>query len=119
MHDFRSALSNKGLMDLGWVNHKFTWSNRHNDNTYTRERLDRVVVYKLWLENFVDNRVEVLTTSTSDHLPILITTRHKGFSSGSRKRPFRYEAKWAFKEDGEEVIRQAWQQHTFGPNCWA
>lgn len=77
------------------------------------------MVHKLCLENFIDNRVEVLTTGTFDHLPILVTARHKGFSSGSRKRPFRYEAKWALKEDGEEVIRQAWQQHTFDPNCWA
>lgn len=29
MTEFRVALQKNGLFDLGWINHKYTWSNRH------------------------------------------------------------------------------------------
>lgn len=44
--DFKLALESSGLIDVGWRNQKFIWSNKHHDDTFTKERLDRVVVNK-------------------------------------------------------------------------
>lgn len=40
---FKLALETNDLVDLGWKEHKSTWSNRHNNETFTKERLTRVV----------------------------------------------------------------------------
>lgn len=44
----------------------------------------------------------------SDHLPLLISAKNKSTSGLKGKRLFRFEAKWALEEDGEEIIYQAW-----------
>lgn len=43
MHNFRTTLVQCGLKDLGHFRNFFTWSNKHKTNTFTKERLDRVV----------------------------------------------------------------------------
>ena len=40
---FRQVLVKGSLFDLGWRGDKFTWSNRHEDESFTKERLDRVL----------------------------------------------------------------------------
>lgn len=81
--DFRMALVQSGLVDLGWKHQKFTWSNSHSDDTLTKERLDRGVANRLWLEVY-ENQVEVLTSGVLDHLPLLLITGAKamGFIEG-------------------------------------
>lgn len=37
MEDFKVALERNGLVDLGWKNQKYTLSNWHNDDTFTKE----------------------------------------------------------------------------------
>lgn len=46
------ALNSLGSKDVGWENQKITWNNKHQDDTFTKERLDRAVENKLWL-NFL------------------------------------------------------------------
>lgn len=43
MNDFRSALVDCQLSDLGFTGAGFTWSNRRSDGYFTKEQLDRVV----------------------------------------------------------------------------
>lgn len=57
------------------MNFEFTWSNRHQDETFAMERLDRVVVNKFWLEKMECLCVDVPTSRQLDHLSIMITIR--------------------------------------------
>lgn len=52
MVEFKVALEKNGLFDVRWRNQKYTWSNRHQDSTFTKEKLERVVVNQLWGEEF-------------------------------------------------------------------
>lgn len=47
MAKFWIALEVNGLLDLGWKKQKFTWSNRHADESFTKERFDRTVTNDL------------------------------------------------------------------------
>ena len=51
MNNFRNALEEGGLSDLGWEGDKYTWSNRHDNETFIKERLDRVVANQVWIES--------------------------------------------------------------------
>lgn len=50
MQKFRHALEVNGLYDLGWRGQKFTWANWHEDENFTKERLDRVIANIQWFE---------------------------------------------------------------------
>lgn len=52
MDNFRLALERNGLVDLGWKNQKFIWSNRHKNETFTKEMLDQVVANKNMVKCF-------------------------------------------------------------------
>lgn len=72
MEVFKLALDNNDLIDTRWKNQKFTWSNHHSNDTYTMERLDRVVATKRWLEEFGNTSVEMLVASNLDHCSLFV-----------------------------------------------
>lgn len=61
MEEFRQALESNGLYDYR-KGQKYTWINRHEDDSFTKERLDRVVANQEWLDIFRLIDVEVLTS---------------------------------------------------------
>lgn len=48
------------LFDLGCRGNRFTWSNKHSDDTFTKERLDMVVANNPWWDFFKEAWVEGL-----------------------------------------------------------
>ena len=48
MANFREALSDCSLMDLGFIGSEFTWSNNREDELLVRVRLDRGVASQTW-----------------------------------------------------------------------
>ena len=53
MEDFRKALEDCDLHDLGFTGDPFTWRNNHHvAASYKRERLDRAVAISAWRNNF-------------------------------------------------------------------
>lgn len=54
---FREVLETIGLFDLGCKRDRFKWSNKHSDDTFTKERLDRVVANNLWVSTFSNTSV--------------------------------------------------------------
>lgn len=72
MEDFRKALQDNSLSDMGWKGVKYTLSNKHFDETFTKERLDTFVAKLAWIDLFKNRLVEVLTARKSNHLPILL-----------------------------------------------
>lgn len=116
MDDSKFALERNELVDLGWKNQNFTLSNRHIDENYTKKCLDHFVANKKWLTTFSNPGVEILTTSSLYHCPLILN--NVDHNNGSvRRMIFRYEVKWALEEDGEQAVILVWKNISFSPNC--
>lgn len=46
MHSFRKVLEDCRLVDLGYKGDQYTSSNKHEDDTFTKKRLDKAVANK-------------------------------------------------------------------------
>lgn len=103
MEDFKIAFERNALVDLGWTNPKYTWSNSYKDVTFTKEHLDCVVANNNWLSKFSSPSVDALISKRSDHYSLLLNITDNS-ERRTRRRIFRCEAKWALKDDGEETI---------------
>lgn len=94
MTKFREALEMNGLMDVGRTCQKYIWSNQHQDDTFTKEILDRAIVNQKWRETFEHQKVDVLSMSRSDNEPILLNSMMKEGVGQIKIKLFRYESKW-------------------------
>jgi hypothetical protein len=75
MDNFKKALEECELDDLGFVGDAFTWRNKsRNSSTYIRERLDRAVATQAWMDRFPAYKVVNGDPRHSDHQPILVDT---------------------------------------------
>lgn len=70
---FRNILDKGSLFDLRWRGDKFTWSNKDEDASFTKERLDRVLANQILMNCYINYQVDTLTAICSDHRPILLT----------------------------------------------
>lgn len=75
MTNFTNTLVQCGLTDLGMRGNQFTWSNKHADNTFTKEKLDRVVANFSWSNLFYDWWAEILTPFCSNHKPLVLSCK--------------------------------------------
>lgn len=89
IQQFRDALDDCGLMDLGYRGPKFTWFKRNGDGEGIFERLDRGVANPAWINNFHEGYIQHLTAASSDHRPIILRTKNR---DKRRNRPFRIES---------------------------
>lgn len=67
MENFKDALEYCNLADLGHNGDSFTWSNRHSDCTFTKERLDRAVATLNRTQLFWDFWVGSLVARSFNH----------------------------------------------------
>lgn len=109
MEGFRAALEEGNLFYLRWKVNKYTWNNKREDETFTKERLDRVVANSIWTQMFNEYCVEVLPGRSSDHRSLLLSIRRRGEIRWRKRKVFRYEASWDKEEGCVEVVREAWQ----------
>ena len=71
MREFRDALDECGLMDLGYMGDKFTWRGKRAGGLVL-ERLDKAVADNGWFSLFPNTKVQRLHTHSFDHKAILI-----------------------------------------------
>lgn len=72
MENFREALEEGDLHDLGWRGDTFTRSNKRGVTSLTKERLDQVVANPGWNEKHRNVKLDVLAARSSDHKPIVL-----------------------------------------------
>ncbi|KAF5465358.1 hypothetical protein F2P56_015374 [Juglans regia] len=109
MDDFRQALMDCELGDLGFKGSQFTWYNNREGSEFTKERLDRALVNGAWQQLYDINSVTTLPVQCSNHNPILISSKNFALIQNPTRRIFIYEFAWAKKEGHEEIIKRAWQ----------
>jgi endonuclease/exonuclease/phosphatase (EEP) superfamily protein YafD len=99
MEDFRNALDNCHLGDMGFTGPRFTWSNKRHERTYTQERLDQAMANSGWYDMYKSAGVEVMVARASDHHPLLVSfnTHHSRRIRG--RRCFKFEASWVLNKE--------------------
>ncbi|GAA0151512.1 hypothetical protein LIER_10217 [Lithospermum erythrorhizon] len=75
MEFFCQVVNDCGLFDVGYSRFKYTWCNNVISPNYTRERLDRCLASKDWMDMFSQAHLVHLTTNSSNHLPIVLELR--------------------------------------------
>lgn len=105
MNEFREALDDCNLQDLGYTGDAFTWWNMQADPMAVFERLDRGVATLEWVTLLPHVSVSHLPRDRSDHKPLRISDLPLG---GGRKK-FRFEDMWLSSPGCEQVIKDAWQ----------
>ncbi|XP_071681445.1 uncharacterized protein [Lolium perenne] len=110
MAQFRNTLSFCNLHDLGFKGRPWTYDNKQDGRNNVKVRLDRVVACPIWTNLFPNYQVLHLTSSRSDHCPILLKldgSNTRASNTGQR----RYEVYWEREASLAEEIRSAWNMH--------
>jgi hypothetical protein len=102
MGKFRKLLAELELKELYLNGRRYTWSNERESGTL--ERLDRVFSTVDWEVAFPSSFLSAMSSSTSDHCPLLLTL---ALQFGSRKR-FRFESFWPKAVGFQETVEGAW-----------
>ncbi|CAM8943685.1 unnamed protein product [Rhodiola kirilowii] len=92
MENFRRALEECGLSDLGFSGYPFTFSNRREGEAEVRARLDRAVASVEWRRAFPRASVRHVQLHVSDQQLIVLDTENRCVMR--KKKMFRFEAMW-------------------------
>ncbi|KAK9666078.1 hypothetical protein RND81_14G158900 [Saponaria officinalis] len=109
MDDFRLAIDDCGLIDIGFTGEKFTWWNKRSEPDDIFERLDRGLASPEWVDTFPAINLTHLKRDRSDHIPLKLC--RGGVPKKRRNMQFRFEDMWLSSEKCEEVVREAWGIH--------
>lgn len=90
MCNFRETLEECELIDLGCEGDPFTWSNKHETVTFTKERLDRVVAIRYWFRIYNEVKVKNLVSRTSNHKPLVAYCDFLGADTVKKRKLFSY-----------------------------
>ncbi|CAM8948104.1 unnamed protein product [Rhodiola kirilowii] len=116
MNNFREALKDCGLSDLGFRGYLFTFSNRREGEHEMRARLDRAVADDHWRNSFPNAMISHCHLLTSDHQMLILDTEGSYFKR--RKKPFRFEAMWIDHPDFERVMAECWRSSLDSHQNW-
>jgi hypothetical protein len=104
MGQFRDALDECDLREINLQNRKYTWSNERRNPTLAK--LDRVFCNAEWDTAFDTHVLHALSTSLSDHCPILLSNRN----SPRRPQSFKFENYWTKLPGFLETVQSIWNK---------
>ncbi|MBA0550147.1 hypothetical protein Golob_021117 [Gossypium lobatum] len=107
IEEFREVLIDCQLIDVGYSRIWYTWERGNLPETNIRERLDRGVANRKWLELFPGGNINHLTSSLSDHCPLLISSTNECNLRGTPS--FNFKAWWIIEESIDKEIKRAWE----------
>ncbi|XP_028106254.1 uncharacterized protein LOC114305372 [Camellia sinensis] len=111
LDNFRHALEDTHLADMGFNGPLFTWSNNRVGAALVRERLDRGLANDAWQGLFPQAKVYPLACTSSDHLPLCIDLCGDKAQCEIRRdkhRIYRFEAMWLRNANCEQVVTENW-----------
>ncbi|KAL0357534.1 UNVERIFIED_CONTAM: putative mitochondrial protein [Sesamum calycinum] len=108
MRNFRNALVDCELHDIGCMGDPFTWSNRHIYPHTVSERLDRACANLDWSHLFPDASVSHIPVACSDHKAVVVQLRDRPVQTQQWSRPWRFEAAWLQSKQCEQVVENSW-----------
>jgi hypothetical protein len=101
---------------MGFSGPMFTWTNKQENESNIRVRLDRAVANGEFLSLFDAYNVENVITTTSDHYAVFIDPKKHSDEHATRlvKTGFRYEAAWLRSPDYRPMLERAWEDNSVG-----
>jgi hypothetical protein len=111
MRRFRRALDASELIEPRLQNRRYTWSNGRA--TPTLVHLDRVFCNQDWAAIFPTVSLQALSSSLSDHCPLLLCT----MLQRPRRAVFKFEHFWTRIPGFADVVAAAWAQPVQGTNA--
>lgn len=110
---FRCLLNLLELRELYLFGRRFTWSSEQESPTLTK--IDKVLVNAEWEDFFRDAHLQALSSSASDHCPLLLACD----AMVHRPRRFKFEAFWLHLDGFDEIVRAAWESAPTGSNAFS
>ncbi|XP_074360805.1 uncharacterized protein LOC141701064 [Apium graveolens] len=108
LNGFSEAISECGLVDLGYNGDKFTWERFRGTDRWVQERLDRGMANNDWCEFFPNAEVIVHEMSTSDHVPIMLQLNKQVYLPKGRR--FRFENMGIKEKECYNIIKDCWNE---------
>lgn len=96
IREFREAIRDCNLFDLGSRGYSFTWSNKQFGPQLIQEKLDRFLCNQKWRVEFYDDLATNLVHWESDHCPVLMEVKE-------RQRSLSYERKTFTRLHNEDI----------------
>ncbi|KAH9799959.1 reverse transcriptase domain-containing protein [Citrus sinensis] len=118
--EFRDAIRECSLADLGCTGRFFTWSNRRYGPNFIEERIDRFLCNKEWGNYFQELAATNLESWTSDHSPIMMEVVKKGVEQICKRQSWRrihYEDMWSSYDTCKEIVKNEWTSYGGGTNA--
>ncbi|XP_060202736.1 uncharacterized protein LOC132631154 [Lycium barbarum] len=113
--DFAACVNRCGLEDAGFVGSNYTWCNNRRPGKRIWKRLDRVIINDNWLQRFNNVTVRHLSTTGSDHRPLLL----KCYDSNTNAiKHFRFRHFWVEQPGFMDLVGQDWQIKVKGNPMW-
>ncbi|KAL9670653.1 hypothetical protein QQ045_008209 [Rhodiola kirilowii] len=106
MENFRRALEECELSDLGFSGYPFTFSNRREGEAEVRASIDRAVATVEWRRAFSRASVRHVQLHVSDHQLIVLDTENRYVLR--KKKMFRFEAMWLDHPAFSELVNEFW-----------
>ncbi|CAM8971158.1 unnamed protein product [Rhodiola kirilowii] len=116
MNNFREALGDCGLSDLGFRGFPFTFSNRRVGEKEFRARLDRVTADVDWRRKFDRAVVSHVHLHASDHQLLVLDTQ--GWLFKKKGKLFRFEAMWLDHPAMEGLMNDFWGSNNNVQSSW-
>jgi hypothetical protein len=110
INGFREAVSDSGLVDIHWKGYPFTWFKSLGTERAVEEKLDRAMANDIWCNMFQYATVECLTTTASDHYPLLLECDPKPIQHRHLKQ-FKFENAWFAESEFDTFVKQHWETY--------
>ncbi|XP_026400273.1 uncharacterized protein LOC113296154 [Papaver somniferum] len=105
INEFRSWISDNGLVEADAIGKKYTWSNCRSGMHRIVSKHDRAVINGAWHDKFANWRCKALPRLCSDHSPLV------GFAFDSprpKRAPFRIQKMWLSHPSFLEFVKDNW-----------
>ncbi|XP_075663215.1 uncharacterized protein LOC142632755 [Castanea sativa] len=89
---FKECLDYCNMIDMGFTEPRFTWTNKCNINALVQERIDHFFANLNWHAAHPDARVTHLTRCVSDHCPVLLESNPN--NGLHLPKPFKFQSFW-------------------------
>eukprot|EP00253_Pinus_taeda_P014782 PITA_14782 len=103
----KMELLNRNLVDIAPTKMMPTWDNSRSGEAYIAKRIDRFIIHASVIDKMGMPFSFIGITFSSDHRPIVLSWREKGFRVGY---PFKFNRTWLEIPEFNAIISKSWKE---------
>lgn len=100
----------EGLIDIGFVGARYTWTRGSDNSTFTGARLDIVLCNLQWITKYPNTKVTHLARVCFDHSPLLVELEPT--SESQRRYTVQFQAAWSRLPSFQGMVAKCWEGDT-------